>query len=284
MCIRLLLSTQRCGSHFLKSLIESRFSSVACTGEVLEEPVAFARQFPALALDPEMPHFWLWYEREAAMRSISLAPGRRFEAFALYISKLKALVKPKDLLVDVKYNTLRALSGYWDTEHGSQDFTRFVIGQHIPVLHLIRKNTLRLIISRQLAVTTGVWARTTDRSPDEIHPKIWLNSKTVLAEVEAAAQVTRGYQARFEGHPSYQEIVYEDIVRERECSHTGAYLRTLGHFFSKKASSVNLAPVPWKKISPEDPAEVVENWEEVVCALRGSEHGWMAQTSLLAAA
>jgi hypothetical protein len=55
MSVRLLLSTQRSGSQFLKALIESRFSSVLCSGEVLEESVAFADQFLAIANWDEVP-------------------------------------------------------------------------------------------------------------------------------------------------------------------------------------------------------------------------------------
>jgi len=126
MKVRLLLSTQRSGSHFLKSLIESRFPSVVCTGEVLEEPVAFSHQPPALASHPDFPRFWLWYALEAGGHSISVAPDRRIEAFEIYLSKMSALNKPKSLLVDVKYNTIRSLSGYWDTDFGSNDFVSFI--------------------------------------------------------------------------------------------------------------------------------------------------------------
>jgi hypothetical protein len=284
MSVRLLLSTQRSGSHFLKALIEARFPAVVCSGEVLEEPVAFSRQFPALAAAPEFPHFWLWYELAAAARSISVAPDRRIEAFDAYLSKLQALVKPKDVLVDVKYNTLRALGGYWDTEHGSSDFTTYVTSRHIPVLHLIRKNILRVLISEKMARQSGVRFRMKDAVSDVLPAKVRLNPKTVLAEIQAIHALTHDYRNHFEGHPGYQEIIYEDVVREREFTHTGAHLRTLGHFFSRKPNGTSQPAIPFKKIAPEDPADAVENWDEVVRALQCTEHGWMAQARLLAAA
>ena len=194
MRVRLLLSTQRSGSHFLKSYVESRFPSVICSGEVLEEPIAFARQLPTLSTHPEFPNFWLWYELEAAARSISVAPDRRIEAFAAYLSKLSALARPKDLVVDAKYNSIRSLSGYSDTDHGSQDFTTFITSRQIPVLHLIRKNTLRLIISNALARQTGIWHRTKERSPDELLPKIRLNPGNVLSYIQYAHELTQDYQ------------------------------------------------------------------------------------------
>jgi hypothetical protein len=237
-----------------------------------------------LSSHPEFPKFWLWYELEAAARNISVAPDRRIEAFEAYLSKLSALVKPKDLVIDAKYNSIRSLSGYGDTEYGSHDFTSFITSRQIPVLHLIRKNTLRVVLSNQLARQTGVWHRTTERSPEEPLPKIRLNPKAVLVDIRYALKLTQDYQSRFAGYPGYEEIVYEDLVRERGFPQTGANLRTLAHFLDKKPSGPSLAAIPFKKTTPEDPSEVVENWDEVIRTLRATEFGWMAQTPLLAAA
>jgi LPS sulfotransferase NodH len=283
MKVRLLLSTQRSGSHFLKSFVESRFPSVICSGEVLEEPVAFARQLPALSSHPEFPHFWLWYASEAAARSISVAPDRRIEAFELYLTKLTALASPKDVVVDAKYNSIRSLSGYWDTDHGSNDFVSFITGHQIPVLHLIRKNILRVIISHKLAQQTGIWHRSKERPQDELLPKIRLNPGNVLSYIQYAHELTQNYQGLFSGCPNYEEIAYEDLVRERDYPHTGPNLRTVAHFLGKKAAASNQATLPFKT-TPEDPSEVVENWDEVHRTLRGTEYGWMVQAPFLAAA
>jgi len=284
MYVRLLLSTQRSGSHFIKSYIESRFPSVICSGEVLEEPIAFARQAPALSTHKDFPKFWLWYEIEAAARSISVAPDRRIEAFEDYLIKASALVKPRDLLIDVKYNSIRSLSGYLDTECGSLDFTSFIISRQIPVLHLIRKNTLRIIISNTLAQKTGIWHRNKERSADEPLPKIRFQPKVVLNDIRYLQKVTKDYQNCFSGYTGYEEIVYEDVVLEQAQPQTGSNLRTLAHFLDKKPAAPSPDSIPFKKTTPEDPSEVVENWDEVCRLLRGTEHGWMVETPLLAAA
>lgn len=244
----------------------------------------FQRQFPALASHPEFPHFWLWYALAAGDQSISVAPSRRIEAFELYLAKLSAQVKSKDLLLDIKYNTIRSLSGYWDTDHGSADFASFIARRRIPVLHLIRKNTLRVIVSHQLALQTGIWHRRNDEPDPASTVKITLEPKKLLADIARAQRLTQDYQAIFGEQPGYEEIVYEEIVREREYTHSGAHLRTLGHFLGKKSVAPNGTPLPFKKMAADDLLEVVENWPEVLRALRGTAHGWMAETPLLAAA
>jgi len=284
MKVRLLLSTQRSGSHFLKSFIESHCPAVVCSGEVLREPGALARQYPALARNPEFSHFWPWYEAEAAAGSISVAPDKRIEAFEKYLSQLTALVEPGDLVVDVKYNSIRSLSGYWDSDYGSHDFTSFITSRHFPVLHLIRKNILKVLISNKLALQTGIWHRAEEPRADEPLPKIRLNPQSVLFDIRYAVKLTQDYQVRFSGYPGYEEIIYEDFVREQAFSEPGINMRTLGCFLEQTPSGPSKAALPFKRTTPEDPAEVVENWTEVVRILRTTEHGWMTGAPYLAAA
>ena len=284
MKVRLLLSTQRSGSHFLKSFIESHFPAVVCSGEILRQPGSLARQYPALAHHPEFLHFWPWYESEAAAGKISVAPDQRMVAFAAYLAKLSEQVRPGDLVLDIKYNSIRSLSGYWDSDYGSHDFTSFITSRNIPVLHLIRKNILKTIVSNKLALETGVWHRAEERREDEALPKVRLNPKSVLFDILYAFKLTQDYQVRFSGYPRYEEIIYEDFVREQDLPEPGVNLRTLSCFLERSPIASRPVTLPFKKTTPADPAEVVENWPEVIRILRTTEHGWMTDAPYLAAA
>lgn len=284
MKVRFLLSTQRSGSHFLKSFIETHFANVICSGETLENPFSPAHQAPTLSTHPEVLHFWPWYKREAADGNISGAPEKRIEAFEVYLTKLAALTAPRDLVIDTKYNSIRALSGCKDTEYGPEDFISFLTSRKIPVLHLIRKNILRTIISYKLARDTGVWHRTVERSSDEPLPKIRLNPKGVLLEIRYGIKLIQEYQSRFSGYPGYGEIIYEEFIQEQKYSEPGRNSRILARFLDKMPLVPSQKTLPFKKTTPEDPSEVVENWDEVAGLLQGTNHAWMAQTPLLAAA
>jgi LPS sulfotransferase NodH len=274
MKVRLLLSAQRSGSHLLKSIIESRFPDIACTGKVLDAPNS-SQPFPALASHPEFPHFWPWYEREAVCGAISVTPDRRLSAFEIYLSKLAVLAEPKDLIVDTKYDSIRSLSGYRDTDHGSHDFTSFVTSRKIPVLHLMRKNLLRVVISHKLAQHTGIWLRTTDLPEYERLPQIRLNPKGVLSEIRYAFKLTQEYQNRFSGYAGYHEVVYEDFLREQRQHESGLQLQALNLFLDKSPAGANQPEVAFKKTTPDDLSAVVENWLEVIRVIRTTEHGWM---------
>ena len=281
---KLLLSTQRSGSHFVKSFIETHFPSVECSSEILREPNPDIHEAPALESRPEAPAFWAWYETEAAAGRISVSPGKRLTAFATYLTQLVAIGAPKDLVIDVKYNSIRSLSGFWDCEYGSSDFTSFLTSQEIPVLHLIRRNSLRTLISNKLATQTGIWFRTEDRSRSEVLPRLRLNPKDVINCIRYQERVTQDYKNQFHGSADYEEVFYEDLVEEQYAPEPGQNVRAISRFLAKPLIGPIQAPLRYKKTTPEDPSEVVENWNEVLRALQTTEYGWMAQNPFLAAA
>jgi LPS sulfotransferase NodH len=280
MTVSLLLSTQRSGSHFLKSLIETRFPGVVCSGEVLGEP--FDQQSPVLPSHPEIARFWTWYGHEVATGAISAAPNKRIEAFASYLAQLSAAAEPQDLVIDVKYNSVRSLSGYEDTDHGSTDFTTFIKSREIPVLHLIRKNILKTLVSHELARQSGIWHRLTEKDPSEVLPKIRLNPKKVLRAIKHLERLNNDYQEHFADYPKYEEVVYEELVDEQ--NQPGESLQLLALFLGKEQRQAPSSPVASKKTTPDDPSEIVENWSEIVRALHFTQHSWMTQSPLLKAA
>jgi LPS sulfotransferase NodH len=282
MQVRLLLSRQRSGSHFLKSFIESRFSGVVCSGEVLEKPAD--TQSPVLPAHPEISRFWSWYAREAAAGHISAAPDQRLAAFEFYLRHLVWLTKPNDLVIDVKYNCVRSLSGYEDTDHGSTDFTTFLRCAQIPVLHLIRENILKMVVSHELARQSGIWHRTHEKDSTEKLPRFPLDPARVLRAIAQSDRLTRDYQEHFIDYPGYEEVVYEDLVREQHLGPAATSLQIVTHFLGRKPLASAASDVWCRKTTPDDPAEVVENWDEIVAVLRDTEYAWMAQSPALAPA
>ena len=283
MKIKLLLSTQRSGSHFLKSYIENNFSRAVCSGAVLRSPGALADQYPALPGHPEISHFWPWYERAVLARKISLMPDRRMEALHVYLQELLDLVKPKDLIVDVKYNSLRCLSGFENKDDGTHDFVSFIIQHEIPVLHLIRRNVLRMRVSLLLAQHTGVWHRYHQRAADEALPKLHIDPQMLLNNIHTMVKLHRDFRQRFAGFPLYEAVHYEEFIKEPGFPHPGPHHLALSRFMEEVPTQPANLDLPYKKTAPENPGEVVENWDEVVRLIRATEHAWMLPASVIAA-
>ena len=131
---------------------------------------------------------------------------------------------------------------------------------------------------------TGVWHRTDERLSYDALPKIRLNPKNVLFEIKYSLKLTQDYQNRFAGYSRYEEIVYEDFLREQNSSLPGEQARSLARFLVKKPIESMPGSIALQKTTPDDPSYVVENWDEMVRVLRATEYGWMVQTPLLAAA
>jgi len=277
MKIKVLLSTQRSGSHFLKSFIESSFKNHRCTYEVLQEPTATVETLftAGAAVGPQSQNFWRWYEKEVLAGKISVNPDQRMEAFYTYLQELLAAFSPRQMLVDIKYNSVHSLSGYWDTDSGSDDFCALLLRHEIPVLHLIRRNALRALISHKLAKSTGIFHRYQERSADEPLAKIRLDPASLVKEVNEIVQLRKDYQSRLSSVPGSAEIIYEDFLEELNSPEPGFNLQTLADFCGGSLDWPYAQNLPFKKTTPEDPVEVVVNWMEVVEAIGNTEHAWM---------
>lgn len=284
MKVSLLLSTQRSGSHLLKDFVQSHYSGVIPTDEVLRQPdPVLMAKYPALPGRTNVPHFWPWYQREAAGGRISVMPNDRIPVFGRYLDILGRLVSPSDMLLDIKYNSIRSLSGYWETEYGSLDFAGFIAERGIPVLHLMRRNALKTHVSFELADRSDQWHRT-GTSPAGETPRIHLSPAEALRQVEYLCSVANDMRARFETHPGYTEIYYEDFIAELAAAQPGPFQRTLSGFLDKIPLPAPTRAIGYRKTTPDNLADVVENWDEIVSAFQFTKFAAMVSTPPIQAA
>ena len=136
----------------------------------------------------------------------------------------------------------------------------------------------------ELARRTGIWHRTSEKAATEVLPKIRLNAKQTLREINQNDRLTQDYREHFRGYSRYEEIVYEELVREQGLASVTPSLETVARFLGKAPAASVRSEIWCKKTTPDDPAGVVENWDEIVRALRSTRFAWMTQAALLAAA
>ena len=144
-------------------------------------------------------------------------------------------------------------------------FTRFIV--------LRRRNHLRMLVSRAVGRTTGTWhSRATSTAPERVVLPIldwfWNGWKGTLVELlrdldAQHAELVRLLDGRSVLHLGYEEHIGADP--------TVAY-RAVCNFLDLPATPV---PVRLKKTNPFPLSESVQNWDEVVDVLSGTEYAWM---------
>jgi LPS sulfotransferase NodH len=131
----------------------------------------------------------------------------------------------------------------------------------VTIIHLVRENALKLLVSRTVAKQTGQFhfARTAQR------PQIPLDPQKTLVELQKIVAKRESMRQQFKGHP-YLEITYEKFfagdAHEQE--------RIL-HFLGLKNAAMQ-APGFLEKLNPDSVRQVIENYDEIAAALRDTPY------------
>lgn len=126
----------------------------------------------------------------------------------------------------------------------------------IKIIHLMRKNILRIYLSQRIGIKTKRWTENVNR-PHNID----IDSKKVALdaeECETAFNKITNYQnnakALFKDHP-YMELYYEDVVKDQDSELTRIFEFLKVDNMEVKANN--------KKQNPEGLDELITNYEEL---------------------
>jgi LPS sulfotransferase NodH len=81
----------------------------------------------------------------------------------------------------------------------------------VRIIHLIRKNTLKMIVSREIARKRGVYFSTKPLQPI----KVTLDANNVAREIQKAADAVEKYRQRIGAFPVL-EVFYEEFVANHQ--------------------------------------------------------------------
>ena len=175
---------------------------------------------------------------------------------------------------------------------------RLVEDTAIRVVHIRRRNLLRMLVSREIAAATGVWFAEprTDLTPRRVLTKIWtrlpnavrmplraarrrLSNAPKLSEksLTIAPEELRSFIIRtkltadhfdqvFGQHPQLT-VFYEDILDDRDRVHD-----QVQEFVGVNPRRLK---VTMRRQNPEPLRELLSNYDELFEAYRDSPHAWM---------
>ena len=138
------------------------------------------------------------------------------------------------------------------------DIVDWLKKNNVKVVHLIRKNHLKTVVSLELAKKRGIYAST---QPLET-TKIFLDPDSLQAQLNNRKELIEAHRSLFKENP-YLEIEYEAFVKSRQME-TSRLLAFLEVKESQKLTS-ELA-----KSNSNSLRDLIENYEEVAHQLRGS--------------
>jgi len=144
--------------------------------------------------------------------------------------------------------------------HLTPSLTSWIERERPRVIHLVRRNLLKLLVSRVAAEQRGLYHLDPEQRPPV--DRVKLDPTTLVARLEKITEeLERG--AAFAEARGALTVGYEDLLEDR----VATYARVLE--FLGVSSSVP-ANDPLRKINPDSLADLLANLDEVTDALRGS--------------
>ena len=131
--------------------------------------------------------------------------------------------------------------------------------QNIGVIHLIRKNKLKVLVSRLIARKRGVYVSTEPVSPVTVS----VDTRDLLGNLRRMDRLVEQHKEQFSGLP-YMEVHYEDILANRRVE-----FDRIADFLNVELSADSQSKVV--KTSSDGLIDLIDNYADVCSVLRGTE-------------
>lgn len=161
MSIAVMIALQRSGTHALGSAIDQH-PEIAYAKEVFHPEYSQSR------------YGYYNFLPQALSKEPDLAlPANAQRRYAEFMAFLKSRAEKPVTLIDVKYSSTHHFNGDWHPLSRRPQLLDLLAGQKIPILHLCRKNLVRVVTSGLLAEATSIYrVKSTNEIPvDRIRVK-----------------------------------------------------------------------------------------------------------------
>lgn len=261
-----LVGSQRSGTNFLRELLNTNPPTVVHGEVMLPYPLPITwHNFLRNMAGPRVPPV----TKEDAIALVdeylvfSVADTRRG-----YVGKSGEL---KAIGFDIKYNQLRFIAPVlWDLRDPPFLF-EYMRLRNVPVLHMQRRNALHQALSITIAEARGVYhnyGRKVDSSRVAIDPDRLLgNLQWVVEEAASFRALAHGLDVL--------DVYYEDLVEECNAALPDGRLRVESRLMDRIRQFLGVynsfsRPTSLQKVIDRPYAEVLENYEAVLTAVRKS--------------
>ena len=269
-----LIGSQRCGSNFLRELMNTNPRTVVHGEVFMPFPLpncyhSYLRTMVSRAMPPvyaadclELFDEYLVYLREDVKRG--------------YIGKLGVLAA---VGLDIKYNQIRFVAPLIRDLRQRPFLLDYFWRRNTPVLHLVRRNTIHQALSLTIATARDVYH---NYSGAAFEGKVKLDPDAVVKSAQWIAAETAEFQRLAKGLRCL-DITYEDVVADCATGDENGRLSQSGVVLPKIAEFLSVpnefyVPTTIAKVVNRPYSEIIENHDEVVAAIEQSEFAPLATT------
>lgn len=195
-------------------------------------------------------------------------PDCRQDSFEDFLSSIGMKYNKDIFVLDIKYNQLHHLNDYWHLINNQPQIFKFIKKNNYPVIHLIRRNILKVFVSQLLASNHNIWHAKKENINRIQRTKIRLDPDKILNQIKNRKNEMNRISSFFKSYQNTLTIYYEDLFNDAQ-EFSKDTVETLSDFLQVDSSKFNLKPVYVKQTSLL--SNVIENFEEIKESLRNTE-------------
>lgn len=144
MPVAIVFAAQRSGTHALGSIL-SQQEGVRYLGEI----------FHAERRDADS--FWGFLDASPIAQTLYCSPGGHFDVYKMYCTHVHELSGGRLCILDIKYGSMHHFKEPWQHPAVRPSIISYSIELHQPILHLCRRNALKVLLSKKLAEKNQIW-------------------------------------------------------------------------------------------------------------------------------
>jgi len=198
-------------------------------------------------------------------------PQTHPRVFREYIEDLRNNAQGRLLALDVKYFALNLIPAQGDVTARNPFLLNFMRNSKAHVVHIVRKNKLRVYVSEEMSKATGKWSA---EKPEHLlteKPKLEIDPEQAMQFITTLIRQDEGVAEMLQSIPGVHRLDYEEMFEEN------------GNF-SDKTMQVAEACLDAKiesnrpgnlRMNPEPISELISNYDKLHEVISNSPHAWM---------
>ncbi|QUS36234.1 hypothetical protein [Falsirhodobacter algicola] len=215
--------------------------------------------------------FYGFVRDRAAQDPAMVHPEHHAFLFRKYIERQREVAAGRKLAMDVKYFGLNLIPQREDVDSRSPFIVSFLQESQAHVVHLVRRNKLRIFVSEEMATMTGRWSAETAGDLVTRKPALEIDVRRAVTAIRTLLQQDRRVGALLDAVPQVERVFYDEMFDAE-----GHFQPPVRRLAARMMDIPEASSQPDNlKMNPERLRDLVANYDDLARALQGTAHEWM---------
>ncbi|MEM9049027.1 MAG: hypothetical protein AAGC92_09930 [Pseudomonadota bacterium] len=217
--------------------------------------------------------FFAYVAARAETDRALIHPQNHMQLFRDFIAKLRREADGAVLAMDVKYFGLNLIPAREDVEGKRPFMVQYMAKNRAHVVHIVRRNKLRVHVSEEMSKTTGRWSAGQTRHLPQHKPRLTLDIGATLRMVGKLEALDQRVGRQLASLPGLARLDYEAMFRS-----DGLFSDRTVEIASAFMGGAELVRTPSNlRMNPEPLDALIENFSAVRAAFENTPHRWMLE-------